>query len=190
MKTTGRDQFRKFKPLIVFLVKIFKVFGRNGNVFLLKCFRNTNGKIGILLRYILLKNVCKKVGDNVSIHPGVYMFNLQNVSIGDNVSIHPMCYLEGAGGIQIGNNVSIAHASSIISTNHTWSDPVIPIKYNKEILAEIVIKDDVWIGAGVRVLAGVTVHERSIIAAGAVVNKKVESKSIYGGVPAIKIKDI
>jgi len=190
MRTTGREQFDKFKGIINLFVLFFSVFGKKGNNFFVKCFRNTNGKLGLLLRYIFLKNCAKKIGNNISIQPGVFLFNLQNVEIGNNVSIHPMCYIEGAGGITIGNDVSIAHSSTLISTNHTWEDKNIPIKYNKETHNRIVIEDDVWIGCGVRILSGVKINKRAIIAAGAVVNKEVESNTIYGGVPAKLIKQI
>ncbi|MDY0090047.1 MAG: hypothetical protein RBR78_06740 [Flavobacteriaceae bacterium] len=128
---TGRNKFKKYRRILTCLSYSFKVFGQRGNVFLLSFFRNTNGILGIVLRYILVKNIAKKVGDNVSIQPNVFLFNLQNVEIGNNVSIHPMCYIEGAGGITIGNNVSIAHSSTLISTNHIWEDINTPIKYNK-----------------------------------------------------------
>ncbi|REC72886.1 acyltransferase [Chryseobacterium rhizosphaerae] len=153
-------------------------------------FRNTNGRIGLLLRYVFLKNCGLEVGDNVSVQPGVYLFNLHKVTIGNNVSIHPMCYIEGAGGIKIGDNVSIAHASTLISTNHTWTDTSIPIKYNQETLSPVIIEDDVWIGCGVRVLSGVMIGKRSIVAAGAVVNKSFEHNSMLGGIPAKMIKKI
>lgn len=184
----GRDQFKRMEGIIRLLVSFFSIFGQRGNYILLRSFRNVNGKIGLLVRYICLKNIAKKVGSNVSIQPGVFLFNLQNVEFGNNVSIHPMCYIEGAGGVAIGDNVSIAHATSLISTNHTWEDAAIPIKYNQETFAKILIDEDVWIGCGVRILAGVTIKRRSIVAAGAVVNKSFNEKSLLGGVPAKLIK--
>lgn len=187
---TGRESFNRFNKIINVLVVLFSLLGRRGNHFLLKLFRNTNGKLGLLLRYIFVKNSAKKVGHNVSIQPGVYLFNLKNIQIGDNVSIHPMCYIDAAGGITIGDNVSIAHSSTLISTNHTWDDVALPIKYNPETFAEIIIEDDVWIGCGVRVLAGVTLGNRSVVAAGAVVNKSFGNYSLIGGVPARLIKTI
>lgn len=187
---TGREKFNKYKGIINLLVLFFKFFGRKSNLLLLNFFRNTNGNIALVLRYVFIKNIAKKVGDNVSIQPGVFLFNLQNIEIGDNVSVHPMCYIEGAGGLKIGNNVSIAHASTLISTNHTWNDVNLPIKYNKEEKAEIEIQDDVWIGCGVRILAGVKIKKRSIVAAGAVVTKTFDSNSILGGVPAKLLKKI
>ncbi len=190
IRGVGRNQFLKYRVIINVLIMCFSVLGKKLNYGLLKTFRNTNGKVGLLLRYIFLKNCCKNVGVNVSVHPGVYLFNLHNIEIGNNVSIHPMCYLDAYGSISIGSDVSIAHNTSIISVNHTWDDVHTPIKYNIETISSVIIKDDVWIGCGVRILPGVIIEKRSIIAAGAVVNKSFEGNSLIGGVPAKKIKSI
>ncbi len=48
----------------------------------------------------------------------------------------------------------------------------------------VVIKNDVWIGANVVVLRGVTVGNGAVLAAGAIVNKDVPDFAIVGGVPA------
>jgi acetyltransferase-like isoleucine patch superfamily enzyme len=187
---TGREIFKKSKVLINFLIKIDSFLPRSFNSYLLSFFRNTNGKKGLLIRYILIKNLTESCGDNVSIHPGVFIFNLNNISFGKNISIHPMCYIEGAGKLFIGDNVSIAHSVSILTTNHTWDDINKPIKYNTEKNGPVIIEEDVWIGCGCRILAGVKISKRSIIAAGAVVNKEVDSNNIVGGIPARVIKKI
>ena len=49
---------------------------------------------------------------------------------------------------------------------------------------QIVIGNDVWIGANAIVLDGVTIGDGAIISAGAIVNKNIPPFSIYGGVPA------
>ena len=99
-----------------------------------------------------------------------------------------MCYFECSGGLMIGNNVSIAHSRSILTSTHTYSDFNLPIKYNEILKKTVVIHDDVWIGCGVRILCGVHIDTRCIIGANSLVNKSVDSFSIYGGVPAKKIK--
>ena len=114
---------------------------------------------------------------------------MKNTIIGDNVSIHDMCYIDGYGGLEIGDNVSIAHSSTLITTNHTWNDTTIPIKYNEVSKGKIVIKDDVWIGCGVRVLSNVTIKQRSVVAAGSIVVKDLESGWLGAGVPMKKIKN-
>jgi acetyltransferase-like isoleucine patch superfamily enzyme len=52
----------------------------------------------------------------------------------------------------------------------------------------VVIEDDVWAGAHVIILKGVTIGHGSIIAAGSVVTKSFPPYSIIGGVPARLIK--
>lgn len=52
----------------------------------------------------------------------------------------------------------------------------------------IVVKDDVWIGAGAIICSGVTVGQGAVIAAGAVVTKDVEPYAIVGGNPARLIR--
>lgn len=52
----------------------------------------------------------------------------------------------------------------------------------------IVIEKDVWIGASVTILGGITIGEKSIVAAGSIVIKDVPSYSIVAGNPAKIIK--
>ena len=54
--------------------------------------------------------------------------------------------------------------------------------------APVVIEDDVWIGANVTILKGVTIGHGSVIAAGAVVTQSFPPYSIIGGVPARLLK--
>lgn len=53
---------------------------------------------------------------------------------------------------------------------------------------DIVVGDDVWIGANTTILSGVSIGNGSIIAAGSVVTKNIPPYTIVGGVPAKEIK--
>lgn len=53
---------------------------------------------------------------------------------------------------------------------------------------DVTIEEDVWIGANVTILKGVTVGRSSIVAGGALVIKDVPPYSIVAGVPAKVIK--
>ena len=55
---------------------------------------------------------------------------------------------------------------------------------------DIIVDDNVWIGANVTILRGVRIGTHSVIAAGSVVTHSVDAYSVYGGVPARKIRDI
>lgn len=112
-----------------------------------------------------------------------------NIEIGENCSINTFCHISGNGGLKIGNNVRIASNTVIIPANHIFDDPSIPITYQGESQKGIVIEDDVWIGAGVRILDGVTIGSGCVVGAGSVVNKSLPPMSIAVGVPAKVIRE-
>lgn len=189
MKKRGRDYFQRFKPVIFGMAKFLGIFPLFFRVKLLEYFRGTKGYKGLVIRYALLKATAKACGDNVSIHPDVYLFSISNLSIGDNVSIHPMCYIDASGCIEIGHDVSIAHSTTILSTTHTFNDHNTPIKDQSVENRKTVIEDDVWIGAKSTILCGNTIHSGSVIAAGAVVTKDIPMNTLVAGVPARIIKE-
>lgn len=187
---SGREKIQFYSIVINTFVKLNSLFPRTLNHWFYKHSRNLKGNFGKLVRFVLLKNLCATCGSNVSIHENVFMTGFQNLHIGENVSIHPMCYIDATGSIFIGDNVSIAHSSTILSSEHTWFDSDLPIKYNKLILKKTIISEDVWIGCGVRILAGTLINKHAIIAAGAVVKMEVPTNVIVGGIPAKIIKRI
>ena len=189
MARRGRDTFQKYKPLIMALATFFKLFPKSFRTKLLVTFRKTTGNKGLAIRYALLKTLAKSCGDNVSIHPDVYVFSVSQLSIGSNVSIHPMCYIDASGEIDIGNDVSVAHATTILSTSHTFGDINLPIKDQVIKKQKTVIEDNVLIGAKAMVLCGNTVHSGSVIAAGAVVTHDIPCNAVAVGVPARVIKE-
>jgi acetyltransferase-like isoleucine patch superfamily enzyme len=121
---------------------------------------------------------------------GVYLRHTERLRIGDHVSIHPMSYLDADGGLEIGSDVSIAHGTTIMTTEHdyefsggTMRD--VPVKP-----AAVKIGNDVWIGAGVKILAGVNIGDHVVVGAGAVVTRDIPSDSIAVGVPARVVKSL
>ena len=107
-----------------------------------------------------------------------------NIEIGRNTSFNPYCVVYGHGGLRIGSRVRIAAQTVIVPANHGFDDPLTPIGEQSLSKRGIVIGDDVWLAAGVRVLDGVTIANGCVIAAGAVVSRSTEPGGIYAGVPA------
>lgn len=186
----GRQLFKTIKPILIIGALIFNILPTFFLKFIWSLLLPFNGFFSKSIRYCIIKGKAKKIGDNLSIGANTIIKKWKNFSCGDNVSIHENCIIDCDGKINIGNNVSIAHATSLVAANHTWDNILVPIKYNPLIKKGIVIEDDVWIGCGVRILDGVTIRSRSVIAAGAVVNKNIEERSLVGGVPAKLIKRI
>lgn len=186
----GRSIYKIARGPINLLVVLLGILPYKFRLFLFDFFSLFPTIVGVALRYIALKSLCKSVGDNVYLGRFVVLKNSKNIEIGSNVSIHDSCYIDGAGGIVIGDNTSIAHQSSIISFDHTYTDKDTPIKYNKLFCEKITISNDVWIGCGVRILSGVKIESRTIVAAGSVVLRDIEANTIHAGVPNKFIKDI
>jgi len=61
---------------------------------------------------------------------------------------------------------------------------------NNDIISKgpIILEEDVWIGANVSILSGVTIGRGAIVGAGSVVTKNIEKYSIVAGNPAKIIK--
>ena len=130
-----------------------------------------------------------EIGDNCVISPWVVLREWGGyIKIGNNCSINSFCHLSGNGGVEIGSFVRIATQCVIISANHNFQDINIPITFQGETAKKISIEDDCWLGAGVKVLSGVTIGKGSVIGAGSVVNKDIPPYSIAVGVPAKVIK--
>lgn len=126
---------------------------------------------------------------NLWIFPGAFIEDVGALRLGDDVSINRNCNLSCGGGLTIGNNVSIAHATTILTAEHGFADKDKPIKYQPIELKPVRIGDNVWIGAQVCILAGVTLADGTIVGAGTLVNHSVTEKNCtIAGVPAKVIK--
>lgn len=190
MTMSGRETFKRYSFLLNLMVGVFKITPKFIKIFLWDAIKPYSQLPFIALRYVILKTLCLECGSNIRIGSNVTLLNLKGVILGSNISIHDNCYIDGAGSLIIKDNVSIAHNSSILTTNHSWGDILSPIKYNPVELEKVIVNEDVWIGCACRILAGVEIGSRSIIASGAIVNKNVPSNSIYAGVPAKFLKEI
>lgn len=128
------------------------------------------------------------IGKRTSLDRGVLLRAYGGViRIGSDCTINPYSVIFGDGGLVIGNGVRIAAHTVIVPANHIFSDPDKFIFEQGESRLGITIEDDVWLGAGVRVLDGVNIKKGTVVGAGAVVTKSTEAFGVYVGVPAKKI---
>jgi acetyltransferase-like isoleucine patch superfamily enzyme len=98
----------------------------------------------------------------------------------------------GRGKVTIGDNFHSGEECLMITDSHNYNTgKAIPYD-NTYIVKDIEIKDNVWLGARVIILGGVTIEEGAIIQAGSVVVSNIPKGAIYGGHPAklIKYRDL
>ena len=142
-----------------------------------------------------IKMSFKSCGHNVVIGRYFDVSNIRRVSIGNNTSIGSRAiFLCSRADIEIGSYVMTGPNVTIITGDHRLDikgKKMIEVK-DKDKLPEndqpVIIEDDVWLGANVTILKGVTIGEGSVVDAGAVVCNNIEPYSIYAGVPAKLIK--
>lgn len=125
-----------------------------------------------------------RLPQNTAILSPVYIDRANKVEIGKNTFINHHFMTVALGGINIGDNVQIAPDVLVLTANHDVKDREVLHCY------PVVIEDGAWIGAGAKIMPGVTIGERAIVASGAVVTKDVESDTVVGGNPAKLIKYI
>lgn len=112
------------------------------------------------------------MGEGTYANPGLKVVNIvgeePDVVIGRNVSIAP--------------NVVLVTHSSPNNSSFLQGLPYVANQLSRH--AKITISDDVWLGASVIVLPGVTIGRGAIVGAGAVVLKDIPAMSVAAGVPA------
>lgn len=111
-----------------------------------------------------------------------------DVSIGDHTRIGLHSTLIGP--VRIGSHVNLAQGITVSALNHNFADRTKRIDEQGVSTDEIVIEDDVWIGANAVILAGVHIGRHSVVAAGAVVTRDIPPGSLAAGVPAVVKKRI
>lgn len=112
----------------------------------------------------------------------------KNISVGDYFFANYNCIILDSAKVIIGDEVLFGPNVGLYTVGHP-----LEAKHREkgdEIASPITIGDHVWICANVIVMPGVTIGDRSVIAAGSVVTKDIPADCFAGGNPCVKIKDI
>ncbi|OUR82260.1 hypothetical protein A9Q75_05955 [Colwellia psychrerythraea] len=117
----------------------------------------------------------------------VYIKNPRKLHLGNNVSINDGAYINALGNIKIGNDVAISAGAKLVST---MLDVESFTTRKKHVNKEILIGNNVQVGAGAIILPGIVVGDNVIIGAGSVVTKNVIANCVVLGNPAKKIRDL
>lgn len=142
------------------------------------------GKLGIYIRAAFYRLACPDTSDEILVG-FMTVLSHRNTSIHKGVYIGPQCNI---GKCTIGENTLLGSGVHILSGSkqHHFEDTDTPIQEQGGTYEKISIGADCWLGNLSIVMANVA--PKSIVAAGCVVTKPVEEKSIMAGNPARKIK--
>jgi acetyltransferase-like isoleucine patch superfamily enzyme len=106
-----------------------------------------------------------------------------SIRIGAHTMVGEFCILNAVESIEVGEDTLIAPGCHLTDANHRIEADAL-IRMQGRDVAPIRIGNDVWIGAGAKVLSGVSIGDGAVVAAGAVVREDVPPLTIVGGVPA------
>ncbi|MCH5215039.1 MAG: sugar O-acetyltransferase [Muribaculaceae bacterium] len=126
------------------------------------------------------------VPESFRVFPPFYTDFGRNTVVGENVFINACCQFQDQGGITIGDGSLIGHNVVMATLNHDLN----PDRRQICIPAPIKLGKNVWIGSNSTILAGVTIGDNAVVAAGAVVTKDVAPNTIVGGIPAKLLKPL
>jgi len=132
-----------------------------------------------------LKGLFKHCGEKVFIDPGFHCDYGSFISVGDRsyFNIDVVC-LDG-GDLTIGDDCLIGPRVQLITVGHALNAEQRLSKEN--LVADVTIGNNVWIGAGAIILPGVTIGDLAIIGAGSVVTRDVAPNRRVAGNPARSI---
>ena len=153
------------------------------------------------LRYIMIKELLKGIYSNivsyqskkkimkslkrrgVEINLPFYIHDYNRLIISPPCYIGPDSWFVLRANLYIGSGTIIGPRCRIHTSTHNWRGNMLPYD-DKYIVKEVRIGNNVWIGADVSIMPGVTIGDGAIVAACACVAKDVPPLALVGGNPA------
>lgn len=111
-----------------------------------------------------------------------------NIIVGERVFFNFNCVVLDVGKVTIGNRTLFGPAVQVYTVTH-------PMRHDERALGveralPVTIGDDVWVGGGAIICAGVTIGDRSVIGAGSVVTRDIPPDSFAAGNPCRVIRKL
>lgn len=133
-----------------------------------------------LKRKLLKNNI--RLGENVKIVAPIYINYKSKLSIGDNTWIGKDFYFDGNGNLNIGANCDIAPNVRVATGGHKLGQSNrragLGLKFSSN------IGNGCWIGTNVLIINGAKIENSSVVGAGSVVTRDIESNVLATGNPA------
>ena len=121
------------------------------------------------------------------VHPTFYLagkgFISSDLEADAYAYVGPSCSIPPR--VKIGRYTMLAPRVHILGGDHIYDDPTKPAIFaGRPSTPPTTIGEDVWIGSNALIMAGVTIWDGAIVAAGSVVTKDIPEYAIFGGNPA------
>jgi acetyltransferase-like isoleucine patch superfamily enzyme len=168
-------------------------------------FRMGESAFDALMRRVLLRALCRSVGQDLQVGVGVVLKHPETMEFGDCVFIGSQVMIQGRfdGTCKIGNHVWIGPqayfdarqlnledyvgwgpGAKVLGSTHSGNPIEEPIITTDLMIKPVIVETGADIGMNASILPGVRVGAHAIVGAGAVVIQDVPEYAIVAGVPA------
>jgi acetyltransferase-like isoleucine patch superfamily enzyme len=134
-----------------------------------------------------------RLGPQVFLEPDVWLTAGPEgrIDIGAGSILNVGVMVAASDRVSIGAHCTLANGCVVTDSDHRFDDPDVPVPWQGfTSRGPTVIGDDVWLGAHAVVTSGVTVGERCVVGAGAVVTADLPPRSVAVGVPARVVRTV
>ena len=135
-------------------------------------------------RAMLLRGFGASIGPNCHFYPGSKVWAPWNLICSDQVSAADGVEIYNPAPIRFGSHAILSQQAFICGATHDYDDPAFPL-----IAYTMTFGDYSWVCARASVAPGVDVGEGAVLGLGSVATRDLEPWTIYGGVPAVKLKE-
>jgi putative colanic acid biosynthesis acetyltransferase WcaF len=131
----------------------------------------------------LLKLFGAKIGKGVVVKPHVNIKYPWRLTVGDHVWIGEGVWIDNLDDVTLGSNVCISQGALLLCGNHNYSKSTFDL-----VTGKITLENGAWVGAKAVVCPDTTMGSHAVLIAGSVASGKLEAYGIYRGNKAEKIK--
>jgi acetyltransferase-like isoleucine patch superfamily enzyme len=146
------------------------------------------------LRAPWLRLLGARIGRRAVLHDvrffNLYRRGLAGLEIGEDCFVGDECLLDLAEGIRLERQVTLAERVVVLThLNVGYEDHPLQ-RHFPAMAAPVVLREGCFVGANVTILAGVEIGAQAFVAAGSVVTESVPPRTLVGGVPARRIREL
>lgn len=142
-----------------------------------------DAEFAIWYRQFIAQKLFKKCGKGFIAHENCRFNYGHHIEVGDFAAWNSGALIDAKGGFKMGDHAMFAENITVFTHAHSEADHI------TRIYKPVELKNHVTLGSGSVVLAGVTMHEGSFAAVGAVVTKDVPACVVVAGAPAKYLRD-